>query len=123
MKFLVPNYSCLQNPLKRELLPPDPRSLCPLSSNEFVEHTPLPPNKIPEYATGAFRFLNERCFFLGGGGAGFWASPVCPSSRSNMLMKICMGHELCIWLSTLSSYRALTFWRLNYFFNFSTPCI
>ena len=30
MKFLVPNYSCLQNPsLTRGLLPPDPRSLCP----------------------------------------------------------------------------------------------
>ena len=41
MKFLVPNYSCL---------PPDPRSLCPLSSTEFVE--PLTPNKIPGYATG-----------------------------------------------------------------------
>jgi len=33
------------------LLPPDPRSLYPLSlsSTEFVE--PLPPNKIPGYAT------------------------------------------------------------------------
>ena len=28
MKFLVPNYSCLQNPTRR-LPPPDPRSLCP----------------------------------------------------------------------------------------------
>ena len=36
-------------PLTRGLLPPDPRSLCPLSSTEFVE--PLPPNKIPGYAT------------------------------------------------------------------------
>jgi len=31
------------------LPPPDPRSLCPLSSTDFVE--PLPPNKIPGYAT------------------------------------------------------------------------
>ena len=31
MKFLVTNYSCLQNP------PTDPRSLCPLSSTEFVD--------------------------------------------------------------------------------------
>ena len=47
MKFLVPNYSCLQI---RGLPPPDPRSLCPLSSTEFVE----PPlrRKIPGYATG-----------------------------------------------------------------------
>ena len=41
MKFLVPNYSCLQNPMTRGLPPPDPRSLCPLSSTEFVD--PHPP--------------------------------------------------------------------------------
>jgi len=47
MKFLVPNYSCLQNPWQggKGLPPPDPRSLCP---HEFVEP---PPNKIPGYAT------------------------------------------------------------------------
>ena len=49
MKFLVPNYSCLQNPLLGGYRPPDPSSVCPLSSTEFVE-TPLP-NKIPGYAT------------------------------------------------------------------------
>ena len=32
------------------LPPPDPRSLCPLSSTEFVEAPPSP-NKIPGYAT------------------------------------------------------------------------
>ena len=37
MKFLVPNYSCLQI---RGLPPPDHRSLCPLSSTEFVEPPP-----------------------------------------------------------------------------------
>ena len=37
MKFLVPNYSCLQNPWLGGLPPPDPRSLCPLSWTEFVE--------------------------------------------------------------------------------------
>jgi hypothetical protein len=36
-------------PLTRGLLPPDPRSLCPLSSNEFVEPAL---KKIPGYATG-----------------------------------------------------------------------
>ena len=46
MKFLVPNYICLT----RGLPSPDRRSLCPLSSTEFVE--PPPPNKIPGYATG-----------------------------------------------------------------------
>ena len=40
MKFFVPNYSCLQNPWPRRLLPPDPCSLCPLSSTEFVEPPP-----------------------------------------------------------------------------------
>jgi len=40
MKFLVPNYSCLQNPWLGGLPLPDPRSVCPLSSTEFVEpHT------------------------------------------------------------------------------------
>ena len=37
MKFLVPNYSCLQKPWLGGLPPSDPRSLCPLSSTEFVE--------------------------------------------------------------------------------------
>jgi hypothetical protein len=46
IKFLVPNYSCLQNPWigGRGLPPPDPRSLCPLFSTEFVE----PPPPLPE---------------------------------------------------------------------------
>jgi hypothetical protein len=34
----------------RGLPSPDPRFLCPLSTNEFVE--PAPSNKIPGYATG-----------------------------------------------------------------------
>ena len=49
IKFLVPNYSCLQNPWQGGYRPPDPRFLCPLFSTEFVER---PPNKIPGYATG-----------------------------------------------------------------------
>ena len=49
MKFLSPNYSCLQNPWLGGYHPPDPRSLCPLSSTVFVESPP--PNKIPGYAT------------------------------------------------------------------------
>ena len=41
MKFLVPKYSYLQNPSVGGLPPPDPRSLCPLSSTEFVDpHSP-----------------------------------------------------------------------------------
>jgi hypothetical protein len=35
-------------PLTRGFLPPDPRSVCPLSSTEFVE---TPPNKIPGFIT------------------------------------------------------------------------
>ena len=53
MKFLVPNYSCLQI---RGLLLPDPRSLCPLSSTEFGEPPPPPPEKVPGYATVHYVF-------------------------------------------------------------------
>ena len=49
MQFLVPNYSCLQNPWLWGLPPPDPCSLCPLSTIEFVEIPP--PWKFPGYAT------------------------------------------------------------------------
>ena len=45
MKYLVPNYKFLQI---RGLPLPDPRSLCPLSSTEFVNPTL---KKIPGYAT------------------------------------------------------------------------
>jgi hypothetical protein len=38
-----------RSPLTRGIPPPDPRSLCPLSSTEIVE--PPPPQKFPGYAT------------------------------------------------------------------------
>ena len=41
----------LPEPLASGLPPPDPRSLCPLSSTEFVE--PPPPEKNPGYATAS----------------------------------------------------------------------
>ena len=47
MKFLVPSYSCLQNPWQVGYHPQIP-VLSVLSSTEFVEP---PPNKIPGYAT------------------------------------------------------------------------
>jgi hypothetical protein len=57
MNFLVPNYSCLQNPWLGAYSPRS-RSLCPLSSTEFVEPPPKkipvlnpPRKKIPWYAT------------------------------------------------------------------------
>ena len=40
MKFLVPNYSCLQNSWPGCYRPLDPCSLCPLSSTEFVGNPP-----------------------------------------------------------------------------------
>jgi len=40
MKFLVPNYSYLQNPRLGGYRPSDPRFLCPLSSTEFVDPPP-----------------------------------------------------------------------------------
>jgi len=53
MKFLVPNYNCLQNPMTRWLPPPDPRSsvLCP-QLNLLKPPLPSRPNEIPGYATG-----------------------------------------------------------------------
>jgi hypothetical protein len=47
--------SCIElqlppEPLTKGLPPLEPRSLCPLSSTEFIEP---PTNKIPGYATGA----------------------------------------------------------------------
>ena len=48
-KILLREISCTKlqlppEPLTRGLPPPDPRSLCPLSSTEFVE-PPLPPEQ------------------------------------------------------------------------------
>ena len=40
MKFLVPIYSCLQNPWLGGYRPPDPRSVCPLSSTELFGTPP-----------------------------------------------------------------------------------
>jgi hypothetical protein len=54
MKFLVPNYSCLQNPWLGGCRPQIP-VICPLSSTEFVD--PLPPEKNPGYATAIAQSL------------------------------------------------------------------
>ena len=50
MKFLVPNYSCLNKPPTRGLPSPDTRSLCPQ-----LNLLNPPPNKIPGYATAGIR--------------------------------------------------------------------
>jgi hypothetical protein len=52
MKFLIPNYNCLQNPWLGVYRPQILVLSVPLSSTEFVEPLPLP-NKIPGYATVA----------------------------------------------------------------------
>jgi hypothetical protein len=46
-------------PLTRGYRPPDPHSLCPLST-EFVK----PPHKIPEYATEALLSVTIRCILI-----------------------------------------------------------
>ena len=46
MKFLVPNYSCLQTPCLGGYHPQDPHSLCPQ-----LNLLKPPPKKIPGYAT------------------------------------------------------------------------
>ena len=49
MKFLVPNYSCLQNPWLGGNCPQIPV----LSVLNWICWTPPPPNKIPGYATAS----------------------------------------------------------------------
>jgi hypothetical protein len=51
INILEYNLQLPPEPLTRGLPPPDPRSVCPLSSTQFVEPPPAP-NKIPGYATG-----------------------------------------------------------------------
>ena len=74
MKFLVPNYSCLQI---RGLPPPDPHSLCPLFSNEFVEPPPeknswvrhcshmLPASVHSAFATKFYVIINLKTLHFG----------------------------------------------------------
>ena len=58
MKFVVPNYSCLQTPWLGDT-PPDPRSLCPLSSTEFVEPPPTPlVHRRPSERHSFFRYIS-----------------------------------------------------------------
>jgi hypothetical protein len=63
MKFLVPNYNCLQNPLLGGYRPHIPvlSVLCP-QLNLFTP--PPPPNKIRGYATVGYkpRLLSKCCF-------------------------------------------------------------
>ena len=61
-KILLYEISCTKlqlppEPLSRGLPPPEPRSLCPLSSTEFVELPLHPPNKIPGYATAGMQLI------------------------------------------------------------------
>jgi hypothetical protein len=58
MKFLVQNYSCLQNPWLGGPLPPDPHSLCPQLD---LLNPPPPPNKIPRYATDIWIAITHNC--------------------------------------------------------------
>ena len=64
MKFLVPNYSCLQNPWLggRGLPPPQIPVLCPLPSSEFVE----PPPPLLDQNSWV-----RHCSFNSGVGCGF----------------------------------------------------
>jgi hypothetical protein len=61
MKFLVPNYSCLQNPWLGGYAPRSPFSL---SSTEFGEPPPPQKKKIPGYATGTYIHWNTGTYTL-----------------------------------------------------------
>ena len=72
MKFLVPNYSCLQNPWLWGLPPPDPCSLCPLSSTVFVE----PPTKQNSWVRNWHTVQLMLCYTI-----------IClPTTHTNLLM-------------------------------------
>ena len=69
--FLYPNYSCVQNPWLGGLPPPDPRSLCPLSSIEFVEPPPEQNSWVRHWYTATTvnmlnltQFLLTHCHFI-----------------------------------------------------------
>jgi hypothetical protein len=53
MKFLVPNYNCLQNSWLGGYRPRSPFSLSP------VVEPPLPPNKMPGYVTTTYLFYHR----------------------------------------------------------------
>jgi len=58
MKFLLPNYSCLQNPWLEATAPRSPFSLSSVLNWICWPPPPHPPNKIPGYATARARFLH-----------------------------------------------------------------
>ena len=62
MKFLVPNYSCLQNPWLRGYRPhiPVPSVLCP----QLNLLNPPSPKKIPGYATGVWQVVKTPTIIL-----------------------------------------------------------
>jgi len=81
MKFLVPNYSCLQNPWLGGYLPQIPvlSVLCP----HWICWTPLPLNKIPGYATDlSDRSLHGTHFLFRRGGEQILCSPSRRDSNS-----------------------------------------
>ena len=78
MKFLVPNYSCLQNPWLGRYSPQNPflSVLCP----QVNLLTPPPPNKIPGYATA----MRCRIFYL---------SSLCSKTQRSKHVKISISWE------------------------------
>ena len=88
MKFLVPNYSFLQNPWLGGLPPSDPCSRCPLSSTEFVEPPP-PRKKIPGHATAVLWVLSQTIKI--------W----------NVNTTLCCYFNLCGWFRTARNCRLI----------------
>ena len=74
VKFLLPNYSCLQNPWLVGLQPPDPRSLCP----QWDLLNPPLQTKFLRYATTGN--INTNCTFTN------FYSPISPSISILLLL-------------------------------------
>ena len=98
MKFLVPNYSCLQNHWLGGYRPQIPvlSVLCP----QLNLLNPPPPNKIPQYAAGG----------------GCYDSVSCRSGPPHQYLKfVCtlnVLHKLDLWCATVKSV-ALHYWPVQ----------
>jgi len=109
MKFLVWNYSCLQNPRLGGYRPPDPRSLCPLSQLNLL-NPPPPPNKIPGYATD----IQHEAVIVGFltrhmGALGFFRNERRISQRNGL-----MSQKTCTFQNTKGMYSCLKWLTRSY---------
>jgi len=109
MKFLVPNYSCLQNPWLEGYRPQIPV----LSVLNWICWTPHP-NKIPEYATDKGYLLTPWCRVLLEKLTGLQLVKKY-GTRRFITALTSVRHLSLSWASPIqSTYTHLTSWRLTF---------